>query len=112
MFITDNIWKLLEPASQTGDEATREEIEDGLQSGFFRLFTNDKSAAVVADHRGVLRIGLAGGELESLKKIEKKIVKYAKKKNYKSIDILGRVGWEKALTGYKKKAILLRKEIK
>lgn len=34
-----------------------------------------------------------------------------KKKKYKYVDILGRMGWEKALKGYKKQAVLLRKEV-
>jgi hypothetical protein len=46
-----------------------------------------------------------------LKNLEKKIIKYAKEKKYKYVDILGRMGWEKALKGYKRKAVLLRKEI-
>ena len=31
MFITDTIWKILEPATHTGEADTREEIETGLQ---------------------------------------------------------------------------------
>jgi hypothetical protein len=46
-----------------------------------------------------------------LKSLEKKIIKYAKEKKYKCVDILGRIGWEKELEGYKRKAVLLRKEI-
>ena len=111
MFITDKIWKLLEPASAIGDTITREEIEQGLKIGMYKMFNNEDSVAITADHRGVLRIGIAGGNINSLIKIEKDIIKYAKEKKYKCVDILGRIGWEKELEGYKRKAVLLRKEI-
>ena len=31
MFITDKIWKLLEPACEMGDNASRKELEEGLK---------------------------------------------------------------------------------
>ena len=112
MFITDKIWEHLLPAvGNTNEGFKREDFEKGIESGNYRLFTNDKSSALTASYNSILRIGLAGGDLESLKKIEKKIVNYAKKRKYKYIDILGREGWEKVLDGYNKKAVLLRKEI-
>ena len=112
MFITDKIWEHLLPAVKTTNEGmAREDFEKGIQDGNYKLFTNDKSSALTASYNSILRVGLAGGDLESLKEIEKKIVNYAKKRKYKYIDILGRKGWEKVLNGYNKKAVLLRKEI-
>lgn len=112
MFITDKIWSHLYPAvKDTHDDLKREDFEKGIQDGNYKLFTNNKSSALTASYNSILRVGLAGGDLESLKEIEKKIEKYAKKRNYKYIDILGRKGWEKVLDGYNKKAVLLRKEI-
>ena len=111
MFVTDKIWKILKPATEVGENTTREELEEGLKKGFLQMFIEKNSVAITASYSDVLRIGLAGGNLNNLKKIEKKIIKYAKNKNYKSVDILGRVGWEKSLKGYKRKAILLRKEL-
>jgi hypothetical protein len=111
MYITDTIWEILEPATHTGEAVTREEIETGLQKGRYQLFVDTDSAAITAGNGEILRIGLAGGSLPCLKKIEKKIEKYAKKKKYKKLDILGRLGWERSLTGYKRQAVLLRKEL-
>jgi len=112
MMLTDEIWDVLEPAAKIGDKATREDIEAGLQKGEYHLFTKNKSAAVTAAIKNSLRVGLAGGNLEDLKDIEQDIVQYAKERYFNCIDILGREGWEKAFTGYEKKAVLLRKVIK
>ena len=111
MFITDKIWKVLEPASKIGDNPTREELEKGIKIGLYKMFKINNSVAITADFRGVLRIGVAGGNIKDLIKVEKNIIKYAKEKKYKCVDILGRIGWEKELEGYKRKAVLLRKEI-
>ena len=111
MILTDKIWKLLEPATRIAENVTRKELEEGLQDGTYQIFSDKKSVAITGGYNNSLRIGLAGGELNSLKNLEKSIISYAKQKKYKNVDILGRVGWEKALKGYKKQAVLLRKEI-
>lgn len=112
MYITNKIWNHLYPAvKNTHEDLKREDFEQGIKNGSYKLFTNNKSSVLTASYNTTLRVGLAGGDLESLKEIEKKIVNYAKKRNYKYIDILGRKGWEKVLNGYNKKAVLLRKEI-
>ena len=111
MILTDRVWKLLEPATAIADNISKEQIEKGLDDGTYQIFMDEKSVVITADYVDTLRIGLAGGELNSLKNLEKKIIKYAKEKKYKCVDILGRMGWEKSLKGYKKQAVLLRKEI-
>jgi len=111
MFITDKVWKVLEPAIESTYEVTREQLEKMIESKEYQLFKKDNSAIITAHHGQVLRIGVGGGNLITIKEITKKIEKYAKKRNYKYIDILGRKGWEKVLDGYNKKAVLLRKEI-
>ena len=111
MYITDTIWKILEPATETAERLTREELENGLKEGYYKLFTYKNSACVTAQINNSLRIGLGGGKIEEVKKIVVKIEKFAKKNKINYIDILGRIGWEKSLTGYKRKAVLLRKEI-
>ena len=67
---------------------------------------------MTASIKNTLRIGLAGGDIKDLIEIEKAIIKFAKSRYYNCVDILGRGGWERALPGYEKKAVLLRKEIK
>ena len=112
MKLTDEIWEVLEPAAKIGDKATREDIEAGLQKGEYQLFQRNKSAAITATIKNSLRVGLAGGDLEDLIEIEKAIESYARSRYYNCIDILGREGWERTLEGYKKKAVLLRKELR
>ena len=112
MILSNRIWSLLKPSTDIADNLSKEEIEKGLENGSYQMFIDEKSVVITADYQEALRIGLAGGELNSLKNLEKKIIKYAKEKKYKYVDILGRMGWEKSLKGYKKQAVLLRKEIK
>ena len=111
MFITDNIWKVLEPAIKNLGEITRKELEILIKKGEYQLFTKEESAIITAHHGDILRIGVGGGKLSTIQELTKKIEKYAKKRNYKYIDILGRKGWERVLEGYNKKAVLLRKEL-
>jgi len=111
MMLTDKVWKLLEPATAIADNVTKQEVEQGLNDGTYQIFMDEKSVVITVGYKDSLRIGLAGGELNSLKSLEKKIIKYAKEKKYKYVDILGIMGWEKALKGYKKQAVLLRKEV-
>ena len=48
---------------------------------------------------------------EHIKLLVKDIEKYAKEHWMSHIDILGREGWERALDGYDRQAVLLRKKI-
>ena len=111
MMLTDKVWKLLEPATNIGEGLTREEIEKSLQKGYYKLFTHKDSACVITQNETSIRIGLGGGKMEEVKKIVEKIERFAKNNKINYIDILGRIGWEKTLKGYNKKAVLLRKEL-
>lgn len=112
MMLTDDIWKILQPAAEIGDGATREDVEQGLKDGNFFLFAYGRSACLASSIKNTLRIGLGGGNLAEVQKIVEDIEKFAKDRHYNAIDILGRSGWEKALKGYEKKAVLLRKVVK
>ena len=111
MILSDKIWKLLEPATRDADDISRQELETGLQTGDYKLFTYKDSACVTGYTKNSIRIGLGGGKMEEVKKIVEKIERFAKNNKINYIDILGRMGWEKALKGYKKQAVLLRKEV-
>ena len=43
MKLTDEIWKILEPAAKIGDKASIEDIETALQKGTYQLFQKNKS---------------------------------------------------------------------
>tara|TARA_R100000278_G_C5353972_1_gene122845 strand:+ start:148 stop:483 length:336 start_codon:yes stop_codon:yes gene_type:complete len=111
MILSDKIWNLLEPATKLAEDLSREELEKNLYTGYYKLFTYKDSACVIAETKDSIRIGLGGGKINEIKKIVDKIEKFAKEKKINYIEILGRAGWEKSLNGYKRKAILLRKEV-
>ena len=68
MMLTDKVWKLLEPATTIGENLTKENIEKGIDDGTYQIFMDEQSVVITADYQDALRIGLAGGELNSLKK--------------------------------------------
>jgi hypothetical protein len=109
--ISDYVWDLLLPSTENFESVDRQDVELGLDNGSFTLFQGERSAAVTCAYGESLRIGLAGGDLEELKEIEEKICSFAKDNEFRFIEIIGRPGWEKALTDYKKTAVLLRKEL-
>ena len=107
----DSAWPLLNEAVQMGDGIKYSEVSEGLKTGHFSFFSREHSAAITASDGETLRIGLAGGDLNELFEIEKEIPKYAITNGYKRVEIMGRPGWEKALKGYDKVAVLLRREL-
>ena len=107
----EQAWPRLSEAAAIGDELTKEDAVNGIRDGTFVYFRRGQSAALVAIHGDALRIGVAGGELNDLREVEADIIKYARKGGFKYIDIVGRPGWEKALPGYNRVAVLLRKEV-
>jgi|TARA_R110000796_G_scaffold74431_2_gene167498 hypothetical protein len=109
--ISDQTWRFLEPSTENFESVTKDEVQAGLESGDFALFESPKSAAVTCAYGKSLRIGLAGGDLEELKEIEKEICNFAKSREFRFIEIIGRPGWERELTDYKRTAVLLKKEL-
>jgi hypothetical protein len=109
--MSDYIWDLLEPATEGFECVDREEVQRGLDEGMFTLFEGLESAAVTCDFGDSLRIGLAGGNLQELKQIEEEICDFAKARNFRFVEIIGRPGWERELPDYKRTAVLLRKEL-
>ena len=107
----DNAWPLLEEAAQMGDGIKYAEVKEALNNGEFAFFSREHSAAITASDGDTLRIGLAGGDLNELFEIEKEITNYAIVNGYKRVELMGRPGWEKALKGYDKVAVLLRREL-
>tara|TARA_R100000808_G_scaffold24123_1_gene54797 strand:+ start:1628 stop:1915 length:288 start_codon:yes stop_codon:yes gene_type:complete len=94
-----------------GDGISKEEVRDAIKVGEFSFFSREKSAAVTAADGTTLRIGLAGGDIEELLDIEEEITVYAMNNGFERVEIMGRPGWERALDGYERVAILLRKEL-
>lgn len=104
-------WPMLSVAAAVGDQMTKDEALEGLMGGNLSLILRENSAALLSHGDGFLRIGMAGGVLEEMHSIEEEATKYAKCFDYKYIEIVGRPGWESVLKGYKRVAVVLRKEI-
>mgnify|MGYP003143064736 FL=1 len=111
MIISDEMWDILSPATEAYENVSREDVESGLLAGNFLLFRGPHSLAVTCAYGGSLRVGLAGGNLQELLDIEKDICAYARRRGYSTVEIIGRPGWEKVLKGYRRTAVLLRKEL-
>jgi hypothetical protein len=109
--MTDDEWNVLEPCLASADEGfTRCWVELQIDCGAARLFTYGKSAAVVFPRAKKLRIGLAGGELSECQQIESQIEAFAKSQGIPQLEIVGR-DWRRALPGYAKVAVILRKTL-
>ena len=109
--LSDNIWSQLQPATLAFENVSRDEIENGIENGDFQLFLSENSAAVTCAFGKSLRIGLAGGDIIELLDIEQHICDYARLNDFDSVEIIGRPGWERVLDGYRRIAVLLRKEL-
>ena len=59
----------------------------------------------------VLRVWLAGGELDELQRYQPALENYARSEGCSRIEIDGRKGWERALDGYKAERVILTKDI-
>jgi hypothetical protein len=58
-----------------------------------------------------IRVWLAGGSLQAIGDASILLEEWALNQGCECVEIVGRVGWEKALPDYKKKAVVLVKEI-
>ena len=94
MIISDEMWDILAPSTEPYEDISREDVESGLLSGEFILFKTPNSVAVTCAYGKSLRIGLAGGT-----------------NGFTSVEIIGRPGWERMLDGYRRTAVLMRKEL-
>ena len=111
MIISDEMWGILAPSTEAYEDLQRKDVESGLLSGEFMLFRSPNSLAVTCAYGKSLRIGLAGGDLEELLDIEEEICSYARTNGFTRVEIIGRPGWERMLYGYRRTAVLLRKEL-
>jgi hypothetical protein len=109
--LDDNVWDWLQPATVAFENVSRGEVETGIANGDLQLFISEHSAAVTCAFGKSLRIGLAGGDLDELLDIEQDICDYARSHDFDSIEIIGRPGWERILPGYRRTAVLMRKEL-
>jgi len=58
-----------------------------------------------------LEIWLAGGDLQGILAMEPAVAEFAKQNDCVSVDLNGRLGWQKFLPEYKPHSVTLRKEL-
>ncbi len=87
-----------------------------IAAGRMHFWTSKNAACLVEivtfPKRRILRFRMAGGSLKEIIESEPHIIEWAVKNyNCNQVEIFGREGWERALPGYKRKCIVLAKEI-
>lgn len=105
--------RYLEPAI---DEAwTLDAVEAEILVGRAVFWPMERSAVVTQIHsypKGrVLRIWLAGGDLDELLHYLPAADGYAREQGCIAVELEGRVGWERVLEGYRKRRVVLSKEL-
>ena len=102
----------------TGEPPTHtlDDVLQAVRKGQMQFWPAERSAAVteIAVYPRVVavRIFLAGGDLEDLRGVEARIADWAKTIiRAQRIEICGRAGWQRALTGYRAASTWLCKEI-
>lgn len=106
-------WDALRPAAElAGEGLTKQEFHAAIVRGDFQIWNIGKSFAATRIDGRTVRIGLAGGSLDDMPKIEASISQWAKTKGANRIEILGRAGWERFFPAYDRAAILLRKDLR
>lgn len=73
-------------------------------------------AAIVTEiikypRKTALRFWLAGGNLQTLAEAEPAIIEWSKQYSCQSVEIIGRRGWTRALTGYTPASTIMTKEV-
>jgi hypothetical protein len=110
-------WPHLKKALRlTGGTHTKRDIFDGVAVGDFQLWPGRRSAALTEvikyPQMRAVRIFLAGGQLDELKKVERNITAWAKEIDATRIEIAGRRGWLRSLDDYQETCTWMHKEIK
>ena len=109
-------WPHLKKALRlTGGTHTKRDIFDGIAVGDFQLWPGRRSAALteVVKYPQIraVRVFLAGGQLDELKKVERSISKWAQDIGARRIEIAGRRGWVRALDDYNETCTWMHKEL-
>ena len=98
-----------------GNSHTLTDIYEEILAGRAQLWAGKNSVIVTEivsyPNFKSVRFWLAGGRMSELLKMEKKVTEWAKGIDCTVCEIIGRKGWEKVLTNYKKTAVILTKEL-
>ena len=103
---------ILEPALERCG-GTLDDVQAALDSGHAQLWELGDSAVVtqVCDGGRTLRVWLAGGNLDKLRRGLPVLDEVAREFGCSRIEIEGRKGWARVLTGYRVDRVFLVKEV-
>jgi hypothetical protein len=114
----DRVWPWLEKAvSHSREPFTAEEVWQRIEDDMAQLWSAHDAAAVTTiqvfpNGQKAVQIWLAGGSMDSVIRITGFVEEWAKLKGAKSVTIVGRRGWLRALDGYDEVATCMMKELK
>ena len=119
----DFVWKDCVPFLEKAidDTYSIDDIYKNIEKDLFQLWISwngEVECAVVTEmaqypQKKILRYFLAGGKnLDRwLTKIQTRIEEFAKRNGCQTVEVAGRKGWSKKLTGYEQKIYLFSKEL-
>lgn len=94
---------------------TLDAVEQEIREARAVLWPLERSAVVTQIHAHpngrVLRIWLAGGDLDELLHFLPAADAYAREQGCIQVEVEGRPGWERVLAGYAKRRVILVKEL-
>lgn len=107
---------LVEEALEYGNgEYLSEDIYEACRCGAMQLWATDKSVAVTSliiyPRRQTCLIVLAAGNLEDLRRCLPLVEEWALYQGCDGIEVMGRMGWLKALPDYSQAQVHLRKDL-
>lgn len=98
-------------------ERDRYDLEDVLERlliGDAQLWVCDDAAVVteiaIYPRRKMLRAWLAAGTYEGIRRIEDRVIPWAKEYGCDGIEIIGRLGWRRRLKDYRERAVTMTKD--
>ena len=111
-------WSQWAPVLERAIIADRQSIDDVrelVESGKAQ-FWYDITAAVVTEilqfpRKRVLHCWLAAGDYDGIRRIEARVIPWAKESGCDEMQIVGRMGWRRRLKDYTERAVVLTKEI-
>ncbi len=108
-------WPLLAPAAALAGTHDAADVKAACMAGRAQLWPAADAAGVTElaayPRLRALRLWLAGGRRETLAGMLPAVEAFAARRGCTRIEILGRGGWERALPGFRRRAVLLVKEI-
>lgn len=115
-----SVWREIKPqiqkALENANEYSIEDVLHWIATNEWKCWYSPHAVACgrianYPNHRALV-IVLAGGELEEIVRAEPQIVEFAKENGCKYVEIYGRKGWARALSGYEEQCTVLRKVLK